>query len=348
LRKNVRMADQVEGDLEAQLGALAIMERRIDELIATYGLTDLSELSSAVRERTEAAVRQAITALPDGHYAARVETDGLTDTPVEIKVAVEIAGDEVRIDFAGSSEQVAKAVNCPLCYTRAMSSYAIKAALAPELPNNDGALRAITLIAPEGSIVNPLHPASVGSRVLTGHYIPALVMDALAGIAPDKVLAGAGSPIWCVNINGSRPDGSPVAGLFFYNGGMGASASGDGLSCVSWPSNISTTPAEEIEHRLPIRVIRRSLREGSGGAGQFTGGSGQEVELEYTGSKPGAVAFLAERIKAPANGIAGGGQGAPGRLEIDGKPADPKAQHLVQPGSRIVLATPGGGGYGPA
>ena len=348
LRKNVRMADQVEGDLEAQLGALAIMERRIDELIATYGLTDLSELSSAVRERTEAAVRQAITALPDGHYAARVETDGLTDTPVEIKVAVEIAGDEVRIDFAGSSEQVAKAVNCPLCYTRAMSSYAIKAALAPELPNNDGALRAITLIAPEGSIVNPLHPASVGSRVLTGHYIPALVMDALAGIAPDKVLAGAGSPIWCVNINGSQPDGSPVAGLFFYNGGMGASASGDGLSCVSWPSNISTTPAEEIEHRLPIRVIRRSLREGSGGPGQFTGGSGQEVELEYTGSKPGAVAFLAERIKAPANGIAGGGQGAPGRLEIDGKPADPKAQHLVQPGSRIVLATPGGGGYGPA
>jgi 5-oxoprolinase (ATP-hydrolysing) len=346
LRKNVRMADQVEGDLEAQLGALAIMERRIDELIATYGLTDLTELSSAVRERTEAAVRQSIAALPDGRYAATVETDGLTDSPIEIKVEVEIEGDEVRIDFAGSSEQVAKAVNCPLCYTRAMSSYAIKAALAPELPNNDGALRAITLTAPEGSIVNPLHPASVGSRVLTGHYIPALVMDALAGIAPDKVLAGAGSPIWCVNINGSRPDGSPVAGLFFYNGGMGASASGDGLSCVSWPSNISTTPAEEIEHRLPIRVIRRSLREGSGGPGKFTGGSGQEVELEYTGSKPGAVAFLAERIKAPANGIAGGGQGAPGRLEIDGKPADPKAQHLVQPGSRIVLATPGGGGYG--
>jgi 5-oxoprolinase (ATP-hydrolysing) len=348
LRKNVRMADQVEGDLEAQLGALAIMERRINELIATYGLPDLKDLSRAVRDRTEAAVRDAITALPDGRYTAAVQTDGLADTPLEIKVEVEIEGDEVRIDFAGSSDQVAKAVNCPLCYTRAMSSYAIKAALAPELPNNDGALRPITLTAPEGSIVNPLHPASVGSRVLTGHYIPALVMDALAGIAPDKVLAGAGSPIWCVNINGSKPDGSPVAGLFFFNGGMGASASEDGLSCVSWPSNISATPAEEIEHRLPIRVLRRTLREGSGGPGQFVGGRGQEVELEYIGAKPGAVAFLAERTKAPANGIAGGGQGAVGKLEIDGKRADPKAQHLVQPGSRIVLATPGGGGYGVA
>jgi N-methylhydantoinase A/oxoprolinase/acetone carboxylase beta subunit/N-methylhydantoinase B/oxoprolinase/acetone carboxylase alpha subunit len=348
LRKNVRMADQVEGDLEAQLGALAIMERRIDELIATYQLPDLAALSDAVRKRTETAVRQAITALPDGRYGATVQTDGLTDTPLEIRVEVEIKGDAVHIDFAGSSDQVPKAVNCPLCYTRAMSSYAIKAALAPELPNNDGALQPITVTAPQGSIVNPLHPASVGSRVLTGHYIPALVMDALAGIAPARVLAGAGSPIWCVNINGSQPDGSTIAGLFFFNGGMGASAQGDGLACVSWPSNISSTPAEEIEHRLPIRVLKRALRENSGGPGRFTGGQGQEVELEYTGSKPGVVAFLAERTKAPANGIAGGGVGAPGRLEIDGKPVDPKMQHIVQPGSRIMMATPGGGGYGTA
>ena len=346
LRKNVRVPDQVEGDLEAQLGALAIMERRIDELITTYGLADLSELSAAVCARTEAAVRQAVRALPDGIYHSTVETDGLADAPLQIKVEVEVTGDTVRIDFAGSSEQVAKAVNCPLCYTRAMSAYAIKAALAPDLPNNDGAIRPIRVAAPEGTIINPSHPASVGSRALTGHYIPALVMDALAGIAPDRVLAGSGSPIWCVNINGSLADGTPIAGLFFFNGGMGASAQGDGLSCVSWPSNISSTPAEEIEHRLPFRVLHRALREGSGGAGKSIGGHGQDVELEYIGAKPGAVAFLAERTRAPAKGIAGGGTGALGRLEIDGKPVDPKAQHVLQPGSRIVLATPGGGGYG--
>ena len=171
-------------------------------------------------------------------------------------------------------------------------------------------------------------------------------MDALAGIVPNQVLAGAGSPIWCVNINGSQADGRPVAGLFFFNGGMGASAFNNGLSCVSWPSNISSTPAEGIEHALPIRVLRRSLRDGSGGKGKYLGGNGQEIELEYIGAKPGIIAFLAERTKASAQGIAGGGNGSPGRLEINGRKADPKAQHLIEPGSRIFLATPGGGGYG--
>ena len=346
LRRNVRVADQVEGDLEAQLGALLRMEHRLREIMDTYRLSDLEALSAAICGRTEAAVRTALAALPDGCYRAAVETDGLTGTPIEIRVAVEVDGDRIRLDFDGSSGQVEKAVNCPLCYTRAMSAYAIKSALAPELPNNDGALRPITVRAPARSIVNPEYPASVGSRVLTGHYIPALIMDALSGIAPDRVLAGAGSPIWCVNVNGSLADGRPVAGLFFFNGGMGASASGDGLSCVSWPSNISATPAEEIEHRLPIRVLQRRLRENSGGAGAFTGGCGQEILLEYTGAYPGVVAFLAERIRTPAKGIAGGGAGAPGRLEIDGQPADPKSQHRVRLGSRILLATPGGGGFG--
>ncbi len=346
LRRNVRVPDLVEGDLDAQLGALAIMERRIGEIVSDYGLADLSDLSRAVRGRADAAVRRAVAALPDGRYAAAVETDGLAGAPLTIRAEVEVAGDGLRIDFAGSSPQVARAVNCPLCYTRAMAAYAVKSALAPELPNNDGALRAIAVAAPEASIVAPLRPAPVGSRVLTGHFVPALVMEALAGIAPDRVLAGAGSPIWCVNVSGAGADGRRVAGLFFFNGGMGASARGDGLSCVSWPSNISCTPAEEIERALPFRVLRRGLRDGSGGAGRHSGGRGQEVELEYTGAGPGVVAFLAERTAAPARGLAGGGPGAPGRLEIDGAPVDPKAQHALRPGARILLATPGGGGYG--
>ncbi len=346
LRRNVRVPDQVEGDLEAQLGALLIMERRIGDVMDAYGLADLTPLSDAICRRTETAVRTAIAALPDGRYHADLETDGLAGQSIRIAVAAEISGDRIDLDFTGSSGQVARAVNCPLCYTRAMSFYAIKSALAPDLPNNDGALRPVTVSAPESSIVNPCHPAPVGSRVLTGHYIPALVMDALAGIIPDHVLASAGSPIWCVNVNGSQPDGTPIAGLFFINGGMGASASGNGLSCVSWPSNISATPAEEIEHRLPIRVLQRGLRAGSGGAGRFTGGNGQQVVLEYTGARSGVVAFLAERLSSPAKGIASGGAGATGRLEIDGQPADPKAQHPVSRGTRIRLETPGGGGYG--
>ena len=175
LRKNVRVADQVEGDLEAQISALGIMEKRINDILNDYQLRDLSELSKAVCRRTELATRLEINNLPDGTYKASVATDGLSEQPIEIMVEIIIREDTVTVDFSGSSQQVAKAINCPLCYTRAMTSYAIKSALAPELPNNDGALRPITVVAPEGSIVNPQHPASVGSRVLTGHYIPAPV-----------------------------------------------------------------------------------------------------------------------------------------------------------------------------
>ncbi|MBH68752.1 MAG: hypothetical protein CMM58_10405 [Rhodospirillaceae bacterium] len=346
LRKNVRVADQVEGDLEAQLGALYIMEKRVEKIVSSYNLDDLSKLSAAVGNRTEDATRNALKNLPDGQYTSSVTTDGIAGTPIQIRSMVKIAGDEIEIDFSGSSNQVSKAINCPLCYTRAMAAYAIKSALAPEIPNNDGALRPITVVAPSSSIVNPSHPASVGSRVLSGHFIPALVMEAISEIAPDNVLAGAGSPIWCVNINGFQQDGEPIAGLFFFNGGMGASSKSDGLSCVSWPSNISSTPAEEIEQRLPIRIIERTLRRNSGGKGLFKGGDGQIVEFEYIGAKPGIFAFLAERTQSPARGIAGGGSGRPGKLQINGKSVDPKRQHIVSPGGRIVLATPGGGGYG--
>ena len=202
IRQNVRVSDQVEGDLEAQLGALFTINQRILQITDTYQLKDLSKLSAVICERTEQAVRSAIRGLPDGEYCSTVKTDGLADLPVEIKVLIKIAGDTLEADFSGSSSQVNKAVNCPLCYTRAMTSYAIKSALAPELPNNEGALKPLKLIAPPSSIVNPSHPASVGSRVLTGHFIPALIMHAISEIAPEKILAGSGSPIWCVNLNG--------------------------------------------------------------------------------------------------------------------------------------------------
>ena len=131
IRQNVRVSDQVEGDLEAQLGALFTINQRILQITDTYQLKDLSKLSAVICERTEQAVRSAIKGLPDGEYYSTVKTDGLADLPVEIKVLIKIGGDTLEADFSGSSSQVNKAVNCPLCYTRAMTSYAIKSALAP-------------------------------------------------------------------------------------------------------------------------------------------------------------------------------------------------------------------------
>ena len=345
LRQNVRAPDEVVGDLYAQLTALDLMERRVGDVMTQYELADLAPLASEIQDRSEKAMRAAIRELPDGTYTNEMPTDGL-DVPVTLKVAVTIDGDEVRADYTGSSPQVGKAINCAMCYTYAMTVYAVKCAAAPDLPNNEGSVAPISAFAPECTIVNPLFPASGGSRALIGHFLPALIFGALAQVVPDRIMAGTGSPLWCINLAGVKPNGKPFANLFFFNGGMGATHRTDGQNCLSWPSNISSTPTEVIEQLSPMRIHRRGFRADSGGKGRYRGGLGQEVEFEFLNETPAALAMLAERTKTSAPGIAGGEAGALGKLEINGVDVDPKAQHIVKKGDRLILATPGGGGYG--
>lgn len=345
LRQNVRAPDEVVGDLYAQLTALDLMERRVGDVMTQYDLEGLASLASEIQNRSERAMRAAIRELPDGTYTNEMPTDGL-DVPVTLKVAVTIDGEEVRADYTGSSPQVGKAINCAMCYTYAMTVYAIKCAAAPDLPNNEGSVAPISAFAPERTIVNPLFPASGGSRALIGHFLPALIFGALSKVVPDRIMAGTGSPLWCVNLAGVKSNGKPFANLFFFNGGMGATHRTDGQNCLSWPSNISSTPTEVIEQLSPMRIHRRAFRTNSGGEGRYRGGLGQEVEFEFLNESPAALAMLAERTKTSAPGIGGGEKGALGKLEINGVNVDPKAQHIVQKGDRLVLATPGGGGYG--
>lgn len=345
LRQNVRAPDEVVGDLYAQLTALDLMERRVGDVMTQYELADLAPLASEIQDRSEKAMRAAIRELPDGTYTNEMPTDGL-DVPVTLKVAVTIDGDEVRADYTGSSPQVGKAINCAMCYTYAMTVYAVKCAAAPDLPNNEGSVAPISAFAPERTIVNPLFPASGGSRALIGHFLPALIFGALAQVVPDRIMAGTGSPLWCINLAGVKPNGKPFANLFFFNGGMGATHRTDGQNCLSWPSNISSTPTEVIEQLSPMRIHRRGFRADSGGKGRYRGGLGQEVEFEFLNETPAALAMLAERTKTSAPGIVGGEAGALGKLEINGVDVDPKAQHIVKQGDRLILATPGGGGYG--
>lgn len=345
LRQNVRAPDEVVGDLYAQLTALDLMERRVSEVMDQYHIDNLASLATEIQDRSERAMRAAIRDLPDGIYTNELPTDGL-DVPVNLKVEITIDGDEVRADYTGSSPQVGKAINCAMCYTYAMTAYAVKCAAAPDLPNNEGSVAPISAYAPERTIVNPLFPASGGSRALIGHFLPALIFGALANVVPDRIMAGTGSPLWCVNLAGVKPDGKPFANLFFFNGGMGATHRSDGQNCMSWPSNISSTPTEVIEQLSPMRIHRRGFRPGSGGMGRYRGGLGQEVEIEFKNETPAALAMLAERTKHAAPGIAGGEEGSLGKLEINGVAVDPKAQHIVKKGDRLILATPGGGGCG--
>jgi N-methylhydantoinase B len=347
LRKNVRVPDQVMGDLYAQFTGLGLIERHVIGLMKERGLTTLAEISHELRSRSEAAMRKAIRALPDGTYHAEAISDGF-EQPIRLKLALTVAGDRIVADFAGSAAQVPRSINVCLAYTTAYTSYGIKAVLCPDVPNNDGALAPLEITAPIGSILNSHPPAAGGARALIGHFLPPMVISALAGVIPDRVIAGVGSPLWCVNMAGTRADGRTFANMFFLNGGYGASAHADGTNVLSWPSNVSSTPIEVIEQLAPLKVHFRKLRPLVDANGAFRGGTGQELLLECLNPAPAAVSFLAERTKpeTAAPGVHGGLPGAPGEVLIDGKSADPKARHVVETGTKILLRTPGGGGYG--
>lgn len=349
MRQNVRVPDQLMGDLYAQFTGLALMERQTLALMDEYGLETLADLSHELRSRSEGAMRNAIRELRDGTYHAEAVSDGF-DAPIRLKMALTVKGDEILIDFAGSDPQVQKSINVCLAYTTAYTSYGVKAVLCPDAPNNDGALAPLTVTAPEGCILNSRPPAAGGARALIGHFLPAMVVNALAQVVPDKVIAGVGSPLWCINMAGTRANGQGFANLFFLNGGYGASAKGDGINVLSWPSNISSTPVEIIEQLSPLKVHHRRFRDIEKANGMHRGGTGQELLLESLSEIPATMSFMAERTRpeSATPGLAGGDSGMPGEILIDGVKVNPKVQQVVKLGTRVLLRTPGGGGFGDA
>ena len=182
LRAAVRTPDETEGDLWAQITGLDLLERRLGDLMSEYGLDDLEVFAGEILGRCERAMRAAIAALPDGIYRHAFQTDGLEE-PFTYNIAVKVEGERILVDYAGTSPQVDRAINCTMTYTFAMTAYALKCALLPSLPNNEGIFRCIEVAAPEGSIVNPRFPAAVGGRMATGHYLPFAVFGALGAAA---------------------------------------------------------------------------------------------------------------------------------------------------------------------
>ena len=346
LSANVRTPEQTTGDIWCHAGATELIDRRVTDLMREYALTDIDTLADALFSRSEQAMRQAIAALPEGVYRYAMDTDGF-DAPFHFELALTIRGGEIECDFSGSSPQQPRAVNCVLAYTHAMTAYAIKSLLLPELPNNQGLFRPIRTLAPEGSLLNPTSPAPVGGRSCTGHYVPTVVFGALYQVLPDKVMAGVGSPVWITNMSGRRDNGKPFATVLFYNGGMGATASQDGSSVMSWPSNISPTPIEIAERDSPLLFKRKTLCTDSGGAGRYRGGLAEEVCFVNQHSTPLSIVFLTERIKVAAPGLGGGGNGACGAVHINGRAIDSRVPQVLQPGDEVTLRTPGGGGFGP-
>jgi N-methylhydantoinase B len=345
VRNNVRVPDQVVGDILAQVAANELAAKRLVSLMNEQGLDDLTDLAWTIQRQSEQAMRRAIRALPDGDYRSEATPDGF-DERLRIAMQLRVAGDEIVVDYAGSSPQIAHALNTVANYTFAYTAYAIKCVVSPGIPNNEGSFRPIRVVAPEGSLLNPRYPAAVGGRALIGHFLPAAVFSALAPVIPDAVQAPSGSPLWCLTVAGQHR-GTRFAGAYFLNGGQGASARQDGISALSFPSNVANTPIEVMEAQAPLVIEQKALRPDSGGPGRQRGGLGQTLGVRFTGDEPTTVALLADRLHSPAAGLLGGGDGAAGSVLLNGQPINPKRMLLVQPGDRLALNTPGGGGYGP-
>ena len=345
IRGNVRTPDQTMGDIWAQVAALEVMEGRLARLMGDYALDGLEPLASEIYGRSERAMRAAIAAVPEGVYRYTMQTDGMPGmaAPFTLAVALTVKGGRIDADYTGTTAQQPCAINCPLTYTYAMTAYAVRCALLPELPNSEGMFRPVSVTAPERTLLNPLSPAAVGGRAATGHYVPALVFGALHQALPSRVMAAPGSPLWNMTLIGEDA-GRRYACVLFFNGGLGGRPGSDGVSCLSWPSNISTTPVEVAERAAPVLIRYKRLSPGSGGAGRFRGGLGQETLVELRGDS--SVFFMTERTRLAAPGLGGGEAGGLGAVLIDGVPADARRPHHLRQGSTVLVRTPGGGGYG--
>jgi N-methylhydantoinase B len=346
IRANVRAPFEVVGDLYAQASSNDVGGARLLEMIEEFDLGDIESLSNEICARSEHAMREAIEALPDGLYENEELTDGF-DEPIRLAVAVSVEGDEMRIDYDGSSPQSERGINVVLNYTAAYTTFGVKCAISPEVPNNDGSFRPIRVAAPEGCILNARHPAPVGARHIIGHFLPGLIHGALAEAIPDKVLAEGSDNLWNTQITGTREDGEPFTYVFFSGGGMGASARKDGLSATAFPSGIRGVPAEVIESISPVVMHRRELRPDSEGPGCHRGGFGQEMEIGVRGDSDWTLSAMYDRTRHPARGLRGGSPGATGTVRTSsGKDLHPKRQQRIGVDERVILSLPGGGGYG--
>ncbi len=346
IRANTRVPDEVIGDVHAMIAANDIAIRKVAQFLAEAGLHDLDTFGRDVQAFSEAAMRKAIAAVPPGVYRRTVFADGY-DKPIRLQCAVHVNGDEVVVDYEGSSPEVPYPLNGVHNFTFAYSVYPLKCAIGPDIPNNSGTLRPFTVNAPQGSVLNCRYPAPVGLRHINGQYLQAAIFGALAEVIPEQVIAESGSPSVIAVISGKDAAGESFVVYLYLSGGMGARATLDGLSAVNFPATITNVPVEVAEQAAPIVIECKELRTGSAGAGRQRGGFGQVVRIRNAAPSAITVSLLTDRLKQAPRGFAGGADGAIGSVYLEsGKPIEPKGYTIVDLGDCVVIETPGGAGYG--
>jgi N-methylhydantoinase B len=353
IRGNVREPDQLIGDIYALATCNEIGHRRLIEMMTEFDLDHLDDIAAFILDNSRRATLEAIAALPRMSAEGEMTVDGF-DTPITLKVRVTVHEDRIVTDFTGTSGVDKKGINCPLVYTKAYACYALKVAIAPHIPNNAASLAPFEIEAPVDTIVNAGHPAPVALRHIVGHFVPDTVYAAFDKIVPGLVPAeGAG----CLcNFQVSLRPRTDAPGphharrsevLTFNSGGSGARPEVDGLNATAFPSGVMTMPIEATEHAGPVIIWRKELRPDSGGAGKTRGGLGQYMEVGAMEGHEFDIQAMFDRVDHPARGRRGGRAGACTTIvRDDGAPMKGKGKQFVPHGRKVVMAFPGGAGYG--
>jgi N-methylhydantoinase B len=349
IRVNVRTPDETMGDIYAQVAANQVGARSLMRLMDEFDLLNIDEVAAEVMKRSETALRSSIEQLTDGTYTASMVCDGFGGEPLTLTVTVSIEGSNITVDYAGSSPQSPFGVNVVLNYTRAYTSFAIKAALAPEVPHNAGSFRPVHVTAPEGSVLNCLDPAPVASRHLVGHFLPSLVFEALRPALKEGLPAASADALWMTvwRGGGASDEEGPFTLTMFGAGGSGGRHTKDGLNTTGFPTGVRAAPTEVLETLTPLVQVQRELLSDSGGPGKFRGGLGQQLQVRRRGDKEWSVNANVDRVDYPAQGAVGGLHGRAGQFTDTATGEDMPRKSLVRLGgaTQVKFQFPGGGGY---
>ena len=334
------------GDFAAQISANRTGVARLQALAGRLGAGDYLAGLRALNDYGERMARSALARLPDGRYRFSdvMDDDGLGRQDIPLQVAVHIDAGDVKVDFAGTADQVEGNINCPLSVAAAAVYYVFRCLMDARTPACAGSFRMIDIQAPPGCLLNARPPAAVAAgNVETSSRVVDLVLGALAQAVPERIPAASQG-----TMNNLAMGARGEAAWDYYEtlgGGMGAGAHGGGLSAVqTHMTNTLNTPVEVLEAAFPLRVRRYAVRRGSGGAGRRPGGDGLEREYEFLA--PARLTLITERRRHRPWGLAGGGAGRAGENRLNGRPLPAKTALSVTAGDRLLIRTPGGGGFG--
>ncbi len=350
VRRNSRQPVESEGDIYSLAACNDVGCLRLKEMMGEFELADLGDLADYICRTSQRAVERAVAALPNGVYRNSMTIDGFED-PVDLVASLTIGDDSIVVDYEGTSRISRHGINVPITYTAAYTCFGRSCATGLGVPNNAGSLAPYRVTAPEGSILNALYPSAVSARHIVGQMLPDVVFGCLAQVIPERVPAEGASCLWSITMRGETGRQERDNNLFTItavtNGGTGARPTKDGLSATAYPSGVRGTPVEINESVAPLIFHRKELRPGSGGAGKNRGGLGQVLEIESAIGASFELLSAFDRIDHPPRGRDGGGPGQGGAVRLaSGRRLNGKGTQIIEAGERLIVHTPGGGGFG--